>query len=170
MSVSLSSRIPTCNQFKSLNLRKANDKKKNKSIRAGTLKQFETCSGRKATFKASKRGSVDVVEGSRGLKAYMSLPATEYSVLDAEKVTRIDETTFRCEVTKISMFGVTMQPVLTAQVDVRPEGIGPLIKVVDAQILGSDGIKAANDSFMSKLINLFFDWFRISQHIILLLT
>ena len=38
------------------------------------------------------------VEGTRGLREYMSLPPSEYSVLDAEKVQRMGESTFRYDV------------------------------------------------------------------------
>lgn len=83
----------------------------------------------------------------------MSLPPSEYSVLDAERVQRIGESTFKCELAGIDFLGLVVQPVLTAEVDVRPDGSGCTIKVVDAKILGSTAVEIANDSFQISSTN-----------------
>ena len=44
-------------------------------------------------------------EGTRGLKEYMSLPASQYSTLDGEKVERIGDDTFRCTLANLDFFG-----------------------------------------------------------------
>lgn len=52
-------------------------------------------------------------EGKRPLREYMGLPPSQYSVLDAQTVTRIDDNTFKCEPTP-SLFqesrSITRQP------------------------------------------------------------
>mmetsp|Transcript_14980 Transcript_14980/g.32181 ORF Transcript_14980/g.32181 Transcript_14980/m.32181 type:complete len:169 (+) Transcript_14980:168-674(+) len=103
-------------------------------IRMATHKEFAQVKGRKAVFKAEKSGSIEVTEGSRKLRDYMSLPPSEYSVLDADKVTRIDEKHFRCELGSINFLGTEVSPVLTAEVNVKPRGEGTVIRVVDAEV------------------------------------
>ena len=53
---------------------------------------------------------------------YMSLPASQYSVLDAERIERIDENTFRCYVYRLKFFGFEVCPVLLVRVDEEPDG------------------------------------------------
>ena len=53
---------------------------------------------------------------------YMSLPASQYSVLDAERIERIDENTFRCYVYRLKFFGFEVCPVLLVRVDEEPNG------------------------------------------------
>ncbi|KAK3232613.1 hypothetical protein CYMTET_57030 [Cymbomonas tetramitiformis] len=114
---------------------------------------FDSRPGRKAVLSHKKSGFQDLVEGNRPLREYMSLPPSEYSVLDAEKVQRIGESTFKCELAGIDFLGLVVQPVLTAEVDVRPDGSGCTIKVIDAKILGSTAVEIANDSFQISSTN-----------------
>ena len=62
----------------------------------------------RAVFKAEKESSRRVKEASGGssasLKSYMSLPASQYSVLDARKIERIDDCSFRCYVGELKIF------------------------------------------------------------------
>lgn len=53
---------------------------------------------------------------------YMALPVSQYSVLDAERIERVDETTFKCYAYKIQFFSLEICPVLTVKVESRPDG------------------------------------------------
>lgn len=53
---------------------------------------------------------------------YMSLPASQYSVLDAERIERVDENTFRCYVYRIKFFAFEVCPVLLVRVEEQPDG------------------------------------------------
>jgi hypothetical protein len=52
----------------------------------------------------------------------MSLPASQYSVLDAERIERVDESTFRCYVYRFRFFALEVCPVLLVRVDEEPNG------------------------------------------------
>ena len=86
--------------------------------------QFLRREGRHAVFSATKVGVVEVneVEGGRSLREYMSLPASQYSTLDGERVERVGDDTFVCTLGAFDFLGFRLQPVLTARVDVRPDG------------------------------------------------
>lgn len=53
---------------------------------------------------------------------YMSLPASQYSVLDAERIERVDDSTFRCYVYRFRFFALEVCPVLLVRVDEEPDG------------------------------------------------
>jgi hypothetical protein len=53
---------------------------------------------------------------------YMGLPASQYSVLDAERIERVDESTFRCYVYRFRFFALEVCPVLLVRVDEEPNG------------------------------------------------
>lgn len=53
---------------------------------------------------------------------YMSLPASQYSVLDAERIERLDDKTFRCYVYKFKFFAFEICPVLLVRVEEQPNG------------------------------------------------
>lgn len=53
---------------------------------------------------------------------YMSLPASQYSVLDAQRIERIDDNTFRCYVYKFKFFAFEVCPVLLVKVEEQPNG------------------------------------------------
>lgn len=53
---------------------------------------------------------------------YMSLPASQYSVLDAERIERVDDNTFRCYVYRFKFFAFEVCPVLLVRVDEQPNG------------------------------------------------
>ena len=80
--------------------------------------------GRHATFSASRVGAVDVreVPGERTLREYLSLPASEYNTLDGERVERVGEDTFVCQLGALDFLGFVLKPVLTAKVEVMPDG------------------------------------------------
>ena len=89
---------------------------------------------RVAKLLATERASVVVEEGRRPVRGYMSLPASQYSVLDAELVERVGDNVFVCTLTTIRVFGAVLKPVLTALVDVQADGSGCCIKVIDAKV------------------------------------
>ncbi len=62
----------------------------------------------------------------------MALPASQYSVLDAQKIERLDDSTFRCHVGRIGFFKFAVEPVLTVSVVVEPEG--PVVKLLDTKV------------------------------------
>lgn len=53
---------------------------------------------------------------------YLSLPASQYSVLDAERIERVDDNTFRCYVYKFKFFAFEICPVLLVKVEEQPNG------------------------------------------------
>jgi hypothetical protein len=69
--------------------------------------------GRHATFAARKSGSVEIVEapGARSLRQYMSLPASQYSTLDGEKVERIGDDVFKCTLGTLDFLGFEVRSI-----------------------------------------------------------
>ncbi|RWW08495.1 hypothetical protein BHE74_00019768 [Ensete ventricosum] len=63
----------------------------------------------------------------------MSLPASQYSVLDAERIERIDDNTFRCYVYRIKFFAFEVCPVLVVRVD--EESNGCCIRLLSCKVL-----------------------------------
>lgn len=57
--------------------------------------QPQQLQGKVARFAAQKHAAKPVQEVQRALAEYMALPASQYSVLDARKIERLDDTTFR---------------------------------------------------------------------------
>ena len=120
------------------------------------VKTFKMRQGRHASFSAKKSGTVHVLEvsdPSRGLREYMSLPATSYSTLDGETVKRIDDCTFECTLGTLSFLGFKITPTVMAKVDVRPNGAGPMISVEEATISGSKIVEDANEQFQLSSVN-----------------
>ena len=135
-------------QTTSVTLREEEDSK--------AVKTFKMRQGRHASFSAKKSGTVHVLEvsdPSRGLREYMSLPATSYSTLDGETVKRIDDCTFECTLGTLSFLGFKITPTVTAKVDVRPNGAGPMISVEEATISGSKIVEDANEQFQLSSVN-----------------
>lgn len=62
----------------------------------------------------------------------MQLPASQYSVLDAQKIERIDDDTFVCYVGGLNFLGFVVEPVLTVSVTVQERG--PVVKLLDTQV------------------------------------
>jgi hypothetical protein len=63
---------------------------------------------------------------------YMTLPASQYSVLDAKKIERIDDDTFRCYVGGLHLFSFVVEPVLTVSVVVGERG--PTVKLLETKV------------------------------------
>lgn len=63
---------------------------------------------------------------------YMSLPASQYSVLDAERIERVDDNTFRCYVYRFKFFAFEVCPVLLVKVEEQPNGC--CIKLLSCEV------------------------------------
>lgn len=63
---------------------------------------------------------------------YMTLPVSQYSVLDADKVERLDEDTFRVQTSRVKFFGVEMTPIMT--LTVKPHSTGCEITMLDCTV------------------------------------
>ena len=63
---------------------------------------------------------------------YMALPASQYSVLDAKRIERIDDDTFRCYVGGLKLFNFSIDPVLTVSVIVTERG--PTVKLLSTKV------------------------------------
>jgi len=64
---------------------------------------------------------------------YMSLPASQYSVLDAERIERVDDNTFRCYVYRFKFFAFEVCPVLLVRVEEQPNGC--CIKLLSCKVI-----------------------------------
>jgi hypothetical protein len=62
----------------------------------------------------------------------MRLPASQYSVLDAKQIERIDEDTFCCYVGGLRFFNFVIEPVLTVSVTVTD--MGPTVKLLSTKV------------------------------------
>lgn len=102
----------------------------------------------KARFVARRRESVSVRQLQRPLSEYMSLPASQYSVLDAERIERVDDSTFRCYVYRFKFFAFEVCPVLLVRVEVRHDGC--CIKLLSCKLEGSPIVVAQNNKFDGK--------------------
>lgn len=69
---------------------------------------------------------------------YMSLPASQYSVLDAERIERVDDSTFRCYVYRFKFFAFEICPVLLVRVEEQPNGC--CIKLLSCKVVSTTGV------------------------------
>lgn len=99
----------------------------------------------KARFIARRKESLSVKQLQRPLMEYMSLPASQYSVLDAERIERVDDSTFRCYVYRFKFFAFEVCPVLLVRVEEQPDGC--CIKLLSCKLEGSPIVVAQNDKF-----------------------
>ncbi|KAF5941588.1 hypothetical protein HYC85_019230 [Camellia sinensis] len=60
--------------------------------------------------------------GLSDARQYMSLPASQYSVLDTGSIERVDNSTFRCYVYNFKFFAFEVCPVLLVRVEEEPNG------------------------------------------------
>nr|XP_043632072.1 uncharacterized protein SYNPCC7002_A1590 [Erigeron canadensis] len=105
----------------------------------------------KARFVARRTESVSVRPLQRPLLEYMSLPASQYSVLDAQRIERIDDNTFRCYVYKFKFFAFEVCPVLLVRVEEQPNGCS--INLLSCKLEGSPIVVAQNDKFDASMVN-----------------
>jgi len=107
----------------------------------------------RAVLQASKSGSQPIVERQRSLAEYMSLPASQYSVLDARKIERVNDDTFKCYVGQLRMFSWSVEPVLTVSVTVEPEAQGCTIRLLSCELKGSKSVEEINNKFTASMTN-----------------
>ncbi|KAF7820205.1 uncharacterized protein G2W53_025660 [Senna tora] len=105
----------------------------------------------KARFVARRRESITVQQLERPLIEYMRLPASQYSVLDAERIERVNDNTFRCYVYRIKFFSFEVCPVLLVRVEEQPDGC--CIKLLSCKLEGSPIVAAQNDKFDALMVN-----------------
>ena len=135
----------------------------------------------RVTWKAEKQSSVRVTESLRTCEEYMALPATEYSVLSANQIIRLSDTSFKAILPTLNFFGTKITPVLyvrtlshflisfctyinltscslfiySLKVDVivYPELAKSEIIVVKAETIGSDVASMINGTFNISAVN-----------------
>ncbi|GAV87668.1 DUF1997 domain-containing protein [Cephalotus follicularis] len=105
----------------------------------------------KARFIARRKESLSVRQLQRPLLEYMSLPASQYSVLDAERIERVDDNTFRCYVYKLKFFAFEVCPVLLVRVEEQPNGC--CINLLSCKLEGSPSVVAQNEKFDASMVN-----------------
>ncbi|WMV31610.1 hypothetical protein MTR67_024995 [Solanum verrucosum] len=105
----------------------------------------------KARFIGRRKESLSVKQLQRPLMEYMSLPASQYSVLDAERIERVDDSTFRCYVYRFKFFAFEVCPVLLVRVEEQPDGC--CIKLLSCKLEGSPIVVAQNDKFDASMVN-----------------
>ncbi|KAL2326704.1 hypothetical protein Fmac_025762 [Flemingia macrophylla] len=105
----------------------------------------------KARFVARRKESLSVRQLQRPLIEYMRLPASQYSVLDAERIERVNDDTFRCYVYRIKFFAFEVCPVLLVKVEEQPDGC--CIKLLSCKLEGSPMVAAQNDKFDAIMVN-----------------
>jgi hypothetical protein len=82
---------------------------------------------------------------------YMTLPASQYSVLDGAKVERLTDDTFRVHVAEFSFFNFQVEPVLT--LTVQPTDVGCRIEMLACKLAGSPIVEAQNKKFAARMTN-----------------
>lgn len=83
--------------------------------------------------------------------SYMTLPASQYSVLDARRIERLDEDTFRCYVGGLHFLNFHVEPVLTLSVVVGERG--PTVRLLSTELQGSKVVVDANKRFTATMVN-----------------
>uniref|UniRef100_A0A804LDL4 Uncharacterized protein n=1 Tax=Zea mays TaxID=4577 RepID=A0A804LDL4_MAIZE len=110
----------------------------------------------KARFVARRSESVPVQQLVRPLAEYMSLPASQYSVLDAERIERVDDSTFRCYVYRFRFFALEVCPVLLVRVDEEPDGC--CIRLLSCKLFGFACSWRDHRSWRRRMINSQLPW------------
>ena len=114
----------------------------------------ESNAGRRVEWKAFAKSSVRVKETMRTCEEYMRLPATEYSVLSADQVQRLSDSSFKFNFPALNFFGNTIQPILYVDVNVQPDFNRSEIVVRRAETVGSEAAALVNGSFTINATNL----------------
>eukprot|EP00252_Welwitschia_mirabilis_P024115 TRINITY_DN702_c0_g1_i1.p1 TRINITY_DN702_c0_g1~~TRINITY_DN702_c0_g1_i1.p1 ORF type:complete len:273 (+),score=48.41 TRINITY_DN702_c0_g1_i1:166-984(+) len=118
---------------------------------ASLKQQEQQISHKRAKFMANKEEFIEIQELERPLSEYMSLPASQYSVLDAERIERVDENTFRCYIYRFKFFTVEVCPVLLVRVEEKADGCS--INLLSCKLEGSPIVAAQNDRFSASMVN-----------------
>lgn len=104
-----------------------------------------------AHMSASWSDTVELAEMEKPLAEYMTLPASQYSVLDAERIERVDANTFRCYAQCLKFFTVEIRPVLLVRVEEEADGC--TIRLISATLDGSPIIVKQNKKFRASMVN-----------------
>jgi len=107
--------------------------------------------GPRAKFMAKRSETYELEELERPLADYMALPASQYSVLDAERIERIDDTTFKCYAHRFKFFNFEVGPVLLVRVEEQPDGC--CIRLLSCTLEGSPIVVAQNQKFSAGMVN-----------------
>lgn len=129
--------------------RNGNEAVEHDQINGKALQQY--AGKRTAVLRACKSDAISVKEQHRSLGDYLRLPASQYSVLDAQRIERIDDDTFRCFVGGISFLSFKVAPVLTVSVVVGNGG--PTVRLLATELQGSNAVRAVNDKFTATMTN-----------------
>jgi hypothetical protein len=105
----------------------------------------------RAKLSARRVETHDIEEMQRPLAEYMSLPASQYSVLDAERIERVDDTMFKCYVHRLKFFSFEVGPVLLVAVEEQPDGC--CIRLLSCTLEGSPIVVAQNKKFSASMSN-----------------
>lgn len=81
----------------------------------------------------------------------MTLPSSQYSVLDGNKVERFGDDTFRVSVAPFRFFSFEVQPVLTLQVQGTLRGC--IISMLACKLQGNRIVEAQNSQFSARMTN-----------------
>lgn len=108
---------------------------------------------KRVTWTASAKGSVRVKELIRTVEEYMRLPASEYSVLSAEQIERLNDREFKCSLGTMNFFGTKITPILYVDVDVITAENKSIIAVTRAETTGSEIADKINGTFSISAIN-----------------
>jgi Protein of unknown function (DUF1997) len=103
---------------------------------------------------AAARSKKRVKEGGRSLLAYLSLPPSQYSVLDARQIERISVDEFRCCPGALNFFGHHVSPVLYLRVRVDEGAARVSIDCTGVELEGSPAIRSASNSFTCECTNI----------------
>ena len=102
---------------------------------------------RQVSWKAEVQSSVRVDEIKRTLEGYLALPASEYSVLSANQVVRINDSQFKFVLGNLNFFGTKICPILYVDVNVFPDLAKSEIVVTKAETVGSEIADQINGTF-----------------------
>jgi len=105
------------------------------------------------TWHASVKSSAKVQEKNRKTEEYMKLPPSEYSVLTAEQIVRINDSQFKCILPTMNFFGEKITPVLYVDVIVYPDEARSEILVSKAETIGSATAEKVNGTFSIRAMN-----------------
>ncbi|XP_058105361.1 uncharacterized protein LOC131248880 isoform X2 [Magnolia sinica] len=123
----------------------------NRSTTCQKRPSFRISADLKARFVAKRSEMISVQQLQRPLAEYMSLPASQYSVLDGERIERVSENTFRCYLHRLNFFSLELSPVLVVRVE--EESNGCCIRLLSCKLEGSPIVVAQNDKFSASMVN-----------------
>lgn len=123
------------------------------TVDAASINQNNKVSMPRVTWNAATSSSVRVKESKRTVEQYMALPASQYSVLTADQITRISESEFKCTLGTMNFFGTKFTPTLYVNVDVFPDDARAEIVVSRAEVSGSEAAATVNGTFSISAVN-----------------